>query len=35
MKMNGSKVLYIRDENRNEPLTDAEEINEYVKENWD
>jgi len=35
MKMNGSKVLYIRDENRTEPLTDAEEITKYVKENWD
>lgn len=34
-KVNGSKILYIRDENRVIPLQDPEEINDYIKENFD
>jgi len=34
LKINGSKILYIRDENRVVPLTDPEEINEYIKDNF-
>jgi len=34
IKQNGRKILYIRIENRTEPLEDPEKINDFIRENW-
>lgn len=34
LKLNGLKTLYVRDENRVIPVSDAEEVNNYITDNW-
>ncbi len=34
LKKDGKKFLYIRLDNKTEPLDDPEEINKYIEDNW-
>ena len=34
LKKENQKILFVRRENKTDPITDAEEIHEYIEDNW-